>query len=106
MTGFLVSKGRTMEMNQFADISKDLSTQIKEVENLVRDDQFKEARKLLPAAQENCNNLESLMAPDNRIQRNIVNNRRQEIVWIQDAIQVGTAKAKAKPVRKRVSKSK
>ena len=95
-----------MEINQFADISKDLYTQIKVVENLVKGDSYKEARKLLSTAEETCNNLESLMAPDNRIQKNIVNNRRREITWIQDAIQQGTAKAKAKPVRKRASKSK
>ena len=95
-----------MELNQFADISKDLYTQIKVVENLVKGDSYKEARKRLSTAEATCNNLESLMTPDNRIQKNIVNNRRLEITWIQDAIQQSMAKAKNKPVRKRVSKSK
>ncbi|MGA2159483.1 MAG: hypothetical protein WB588_07260 [Dehalococcoidia bacterium] len=95
-----------MEMSQFADTSKDLYTQIKVVENLIKGDQFKEARKLLPTAEKACNNLESLMTEDNRIQKNIVTNRRREINWIHDAIQQNTAKAKSKPVRKPASKSK
>ncbi|MGA2367383.1 MAG: hypothetical protein ABSF74_02270 [Dehalococcoidia bacterium] len=95
-----------MAMNQFADISKDLYTQIKVVENLVKGDLYKEARKLLSAAEATCNNLESLMEPDNRIQTNILNNRRREISWIQEAIQHNTAKAKVKPVRKPASKTK
>ena len=95
-----------MEQNQFADTSKDLYTQIKLVENLIKEDQYKEARKLLPTAEKACNNLESLMTEDNRIQKNIVTNRRREINWIQDAIQQNTAKEKSKPVRKPASKSK
>ena len=87
-------------------MSKDLYTQIKVVENLVKGDSYKEARKLLSTAEQTCNNLESLMEPDNRIQTNIVNNRRREITWIHDAIQQSTTKAKGKPVRKHVSKSK
>jgi hypothetical protein len=95
-----------MEINQFADTSKDLYTQIKVVENLIKGDQLKEARKLLPTAEKACNNLESLMAEDNKIQRNIVNNRRLEITWIHDAIQQSMAKAKSKTARKPASKSK
>ena len=91
-----------MEINQFADTSKDLYTQIKVVENLIKGDQLKEARKLLPTAEKACNNLESLMAEDNKI----VNNRRLEITWIHDAIQQSMAKAKSKTARKPASKSK
>jgi hypothetical protein len=47
------------------------------------------------------------MEEDNKIQAHIVDNRRREIKWIQDAIQIGLAKARAKkPVKKRVAKSK
>jgi hypothetical protein len=46
------------------------------------------------------------MAEDNKIQRNIVNNRRLEITWIHDAIQQSMAKAKSKTARKPASKSK
>ena len=55
-----------MEINHFADMSKDLYTQIKFVENLVKGDSYKEARKRLSTAEETCNNLESLMSPDNQ----------------------------------------
>ena len=96
-----------MEMNQFADMSKDLYTQIKVVENLVKGDLYKEAGKLLKTAQENCDNLESLMTPDNAIQTRIIDNRRREIGWIQDAIRHGMAKAASKPAaKKRVAKPK
>ena len=95
-----------MALNQFAEISKDLYMQIKVVENLVKGDLYKEAGKLLTTAEETCSNLESLMTPDNTIQTKIVNNRRREIHWIQDAIQHGLAKVKSKPVKKRTAKSK
>ena len=94
-----------MAVNQFADISKELYTQIKVVEDMVRSDLYKEAGKMLSTAEQNCRSLESLMEEDNKIQSHIVDNRRREIVWIQDAIELGLAKARTKkPVKKRAAK--
>ncbi len=93
-----------MAINQFADISKELYTQIKVVEDLVKSDLYKEAGKLLSTAEETCRNLESLMTEDNKIQTHIVDNRRREIHWIQDAIQQGLAKGRSKPVKRRTAK--
>jgi hypothetical protein len=94
-----------MAVNEFADISKELYTQIKVVEDMVRSDLYKEAGKMLSTAEQNCRNLESLMEEDNKIQSHIVDNRRREIVWIQDAIELGLAKTRAKkPVKKRAAK--
>jgi hypothetical protein len=96
-----------MALNEFADISKELYTQVKIVEDMVKGDLYKEAGKMLLTAEQNCRSLESLMEEDNKIQAHIVDNRRREIKWIQDAIQIGLAKARAKkPVKKRVAKSK
>jgi hypothetical protein len=96
-----------MVTNQFAEISKELYTQIKAVEDLVRSNLYKEAAKMLTAAEKACDNLESLMLPDNKIQANIISNRRREITWTQDAIQHGLANAKIKSAtKKRVAKSK
>jgi hypothetical protein len=95
-----------MPENEFADISRDLYAQIKIVEDLVSDDLYKEAGKMLSEVEAHCNSLESLMEEDNKIQVHIVANRRREIGWIQDAIEVGQAKAKAKPVKRRITKKK
>ena len=92
-----------MAVNQFADISRELCLQIKLVEDLVSDDLFKEAGKILSKAEDACRNLESLMDEDNKIQEHIVANRRREIGWIQDAIQEGQAKER-KPVKRRAAK--
>jgi hypothetical protein len=47
------------------------------------------------------------MEEDNKIQTHIIDNRKREIKWIQDAIKIGLAKARSKkPVKKRVAKSK
>lgn len=89
-----------MAINQFADISKGLYTQIKVIESLVKEDLFKEATKLLSTAEETCGNLESLVEPDNKIQTHIVNNRRREIGWLHDAIQHGSIKKHSKPGKK------
>ncbi len=93
-----------MALNQFADVSRDLFKQIRVVETLIKGDMFKEARKLLPAAEEACNNLEQLMEPDNRIQRNIMYNRRREVSWIQDSIRQSNAKAGGRPTGRASSK--
>jgi hypothetical protein len=93
-----------MAENEFADISRDLYAQIKIVEDLVSDDLYKEAGKMLSEVEEHCKSLESLMEEDNKIQVHIVANRRREIGWIQDAIQQGQAKAKSKPVKRRATK--
>lgn len=90
-----------MAINQFADISKDLTNQIKFIESTVRDDLFKEAAKLLSTAEETCGNLESAMVPDNQVQTKIVSNRRLEIHWLHDEIQQGLIKKSGKPVKKR-----
>jgi hypothetical protein len=96
-----------MAVNQFADISKELYMQIKVVEDMVKSDLYKEAGKMLLTAEANCKNLETLMEEDNKIQTHIIDNRRREINWIQDAIQQGLAKARnKKPVKKRAAKSK
>ena len=95
-----------MAINQFADISKDLFNQIKYIESTVRDDLFKEAAKLLSAAEETCGNLESAMIPDNQVQTKIVNNRRLEIHWLHDEIQQGLTKKNSKPVKRRKTVSK
>jgi len=94
-----------MAVNQFADISKELYMQIKVVEDMVKSDLYKEAGKMLLTAEENCKSLETLMEEDNKIQTHIVDNRRREIHWIQDSIEKGLAKARAKkPVKKRAAK--
>jgi hypothetical protein len=93
-----------MAMNQFADISKDLTMQIKVVENLAKDGQFKEAGRLLTSAEKACGNLESLAQEDNKVQTHIVHNRRQEIGWLQDTIQNGLVKKPATRLKKRASK--
>lgn len=93
-----------MAINQFADISKDLYTQIKFIESQVKGDLFKEAAKLLSTAEETCENLESAMKPDNQIQTHIVDNRRREIHWLHDEIQQGLIKKHSKPVKKRKTK--
>lgn len=90
-----------MSINQFADISKELSTQIKFIESTVREDLFKEAAKLLSAAEATCGNLESAMTPDNLVQTKIVSNRRLEINWLHDEIQQGLTRKAAKPAKKR-----
>jgi hypothetical protein len=90
-----------MAINQFADISKDLSNQIKFIESTVRDDLFKEAARLLSAAEETCLNLESAMVPDNQVQTKIVSNRRLEIHWLHDEIQLGLTKKPVRPVKRR-----
>jgi hypothetical protein len=96
-----------MAVNEFADISKELYTQVKIVEDMVKSDLYKEAGKMLLTAEQNCRSLESLMEEDNKIQAHIVDNRRREIKWIQDAIQLGLAKARSKkPVKKRAARSK
>ncbi len=89
-----------MALNQFADISKDLYAQIKVIENLVEGNLFVEADALLSTTKESCRNLESLMTQDNKIQTHIVDNRQQEIHWIDDAIRVGLKKTHSKPVKK------
>ena len=93
-----------MAINQFADISKDLFNQIKFIESTVRDDLFKEAARLLSAAEKTCGNLESAMIPDNQVQTKIVTNRRLEIHWLHDEIQQGLTKKPAKPVKRRKAK--
>jgi hypothetical protein len=93
-----------MSINQFADISKDLSNQIKFIESTVRDDLFKEAARLLSTAEETCGNLESAMIPENQVQTKIVSNRRLEIHWLHDEIQQGLTKKSGKPVKRRKAK--
>jgi len=93
-----------MAMNQFADLSKDLTMQIKVVENLARDGQFKEAGRLLSNVEKSCGNLESLAQEDNKLQTHIIHNRKQEITWLQDAIQIGLVKKPASRMKKRISK--
>ena len=90
-----------MEINQFAVINRDLHTQIKVIENLVRVDLFKEATKLLPTAEETCESLASLMKSDNTIQRRIVSNRQLDIKWLGDTIQEASIKKAKSPVKKR-----
>ena len=93
-----------MALNQFADMSKNLTMQIKVVENLTKDGKFKEAGKLLSTAEKACGNLESLIEEDNKVQTHIVSNRKQEITWLQDAIQLGLVKKPAASLRKRTVK--
>ena len=93
-----------MAINQFADISKELYMQIKVVENLTKDGQYKEASKLLSSAEKACGNLESLVQEDNKVQTHIVHNRRQEISWLHDSIQTGLTKKPAVRATKRVRK--
>ena len=100
-----MQEGNHMAANQFADLSRDLYTQIKIVETLVKGSLFKEAKKMLSKAEASCENLESLMSEDNKIQMHIISNRRLEIHWIHDAIQQGLAKNKP-VVKKRVTKPK
>jgi hypothetical protein len=92
-----------MASNQFAAISKDLFNQIKFIESRVKDDSFKDAVKLLAAAEKTCEHLESVMTPDNQLQSHIVSNRRQEISWLHDNIQQGMQKRK-KTGKKRTAK--
>jgi len=92
-----------MAVNQFADISKDLYNQIKFIESRVKDDSFKDAVKLLSAAEKTCEHLESMMTPDNLTQTHIISNRRLEIGWLHDNIEQGLKK-KRKPVKKRTPK--
>ncbi len=92
-----------MASNQFAAISKDLFNQIKFIESRVKDDSFKDAIKLLAAAEKTCEHLESVMTPDNQLQSHIVSNRRQEISWLHDNIQQGMQKRK-KAGKKRTAK--
>lgn len=93
-----------MAINQFADISKDLFNQIKCIESTVREDAFKEAARLLSAAEKTCVNLESAMLPDNQVQTKIVSNRRLEIHWLHDEIQQGLTKKTGKPIKRRKTK--
>ena len=72
----------------------------------MRDNLFKEAAKLLSAAEETCGNLESAMIPDNQVQTKIVNNRRLEIHWLHDEIQQGLTEKTTKTVKRRKAKSK
>ena len=92
-----------MASNQFATISKDLFNQIKFIESRVKDDSFKDAVKLLAAAEKTCEHLESVMTPDNQLQSHIVSNRRLEISWLHDNIQQGMQKRK-KAGKKRTAK--
>jgi len=92
-----------MASSQFADISKDLFNQIKMIETRVKEDSFKDAVKLLTVAEKTCQQLESLMTPDNQLQSHIVSNRRQEISWLHDNIQLGMQKRK-KAGKKRTAK--
>ncbi|MFA5078075.1 MAG: hypothetical protein WC541_01160 [Dehalococcoidia bacterium] len=92
-----------MASNQFAAISKDLFNQIKFIESRVKDDSFKDAVKLLAAAEKTCEHLESVMTPDNQLQSHIVSNRRLEISWLHDNIQEGMQKRK-KAGKKRTAK--
>ena len=95
-----------MTINQFANISKDLYTQIKVIESMVKSDLFKEAHKMLSTAEKNFGKLESAIAADNPVQTHIVNNRRLEIQWLQDSVKRGLLKRPVKPVKKRNSKQK
>ena len=92
-----------MDINQFADTSRKLSSQVRIAQDLVNDDSFKEAGKALKTAEKTCCSLESLMESQNKVQNQIVNNRRREMQWIDDAIQQGMAKTKSKVVRKRTA---
>ncbi|MBN1689387.1 MAG: hypothetical protein JW901_00020 [Dehalococcoidia bacterium] len=96
-----------MAVSQFAEMSKDLSLQIRRVEDLIKGDLYKEAINKLTGIEEACRNLEILMNEDNKIQQRIVDNRRQEIKWITEDIEQGTAKLKSKSgiARKRTTKS-
>jgi hypothetical protein len=89
---------------QFADIGKDLCRQIKVIQSLVKGKTFKEAAMRLSTAEATCENLESLMKPDNELQRRIVNNRRLDISMLHDAIQGGLKISRRKPVQKRTVK--
>lgn len=94
-----------MTIYQFADLSKDLYLQVHVIENLVKSSVFKEAGKRLSAAKEACENLDSLVEPENEIQRRIVTNRKLEIHWLDTAIQVELAKnPKKAPAKKRAAK--
>ncbi|GEM_PF-471915 len=84
-----------MASSQFADISKDLFNQIKLIETRVKEDSFKDAVKMLAVAEKTCQQLESLMTPDNQLQSHIVSNRRQEMSWLHDNIQQGLQKKKS-----------
>ncbi len=97
------SENVVMASNQFAEISKDLFNQIKLIETRVKQDSFKDAVKLLSVAEKTCQQLESLMTPENQLQSHIISNRRQEISWLHDNIQKGLQKRK-KAGKRRASK--
>jgi hypothetical protein len=94
-----------MKTYQFVDLSKDLYTQVHVIENLVKSSVFKEANTRLSAARKICDNLETLVEPENELQRRIVTNRKLEIHWLDTAIQVALAKnPKKAPAKKRAAK--
>ena len=93
-----------MAINQFVVTHRELHTQINVIENLVSGDLFKEAAKLLSAAEKTCESLESLINADNEIQKRIVTNRRWEIKWIRDAIQEASLKKTKTTVKRRKAK--
>lgn len=91
-----------MSANLFADSSKNLYSQIKIIEDLTKSGQFKEANRLLLAAEKNCGNLELMVQSDNKLQTHIINNRRQEIRWLHDTIDHGLVKSPSKRKKKSV----
>lgn len=95
-----------MPVNEFADMSKNLSLQIKVIEDLVKHKLFGEADALMSNATKCCHTLESLMVEDNKIQVHIIENRQKELTWIQDAISNSSSKTQKKSVVKRNSKIK
>jgi hypothetical protein len=92
-----------MAISQFADISKDLYTRIKIIENMVKGNLYKEAQRQLSSAEESCGNLESLVEPDNKVQARIVSNRRMEIHWLEDSIKHGLIKRPVIRKKKRIA---
>ncbi len=94
----------SMAVNQFAEISKDLYTQIKVIESLVKGDLFKESQGMLSTAEVTFGKLMLTIKSDNQLQTHILSNRRLEIGWLRDAIQHGLTIRLSKTAKKRNTK--
>ena len=93
-----------MKVKQFAEMSKDLYQEIHFIESLLKSNVFKEANGHLSTAKKNCKSLDALVEPENLIQRKIVTNRQTEILWLENAVQIGLAKNSKPAAKKRTAK--
>jgi hypothetical protein len=104
ITQLKCGKEYSMTVKHFAEMSKDLYTEIHFIENLLKSNVFKEADGRLSTAKKTCKHLDALVEPENLIQRKIVTNRQTEILWLETAVQIGLAKSSKTAVKKRTAK--